>query len=172
MNGKVINLDYLRDKKWRSFYLCGYIALSLQQQHSSHSNHEWAHASFRYCPNPQLTAFDEVLLKPAVGSIFRTLLGVRWKGDVKRQNMTGCVTSSRCVGTRIVLIPHSWSNFPVDSLQTQKLLQIYVGVFCMVEQGTLKEAGKLLQFPNMVKSKWPHYSFWITLGLPEVARKI
>lgn len=39
-------------------------------------------------------------------------------------------------------------------------------------RNTLKEAEKLLHFPNVFKSKYPHFSFWITLGLPELARKI
>lgn len=45
------------------------------------------------------------------------------------------------------------------------------GVFAQLNKDMLKESEKLLYFPNVVKSKWPHFSFWITQGLPEVAKK-
>ena len=160
MNGKVINLDHLRDRKWRSFYPCGYIALSLQQRHSSHSNHEWVRASFRYCPDPQLTDFDEVLLKPAeLGQFIRTLLGLRWKADVKRQNMTGCVTSSRWMGTCIVRIPRSGLKFPVDSSQTQKLLQIYVGVFAWLNKEHSERGREIAPFSKCGQKQMATFLF-------------
>lgn len=53
------------------------------------------------------------------------------------------------MGTLIVLIPRSGLNFPVDSLQTQKLLQIYNGVFAWLNK---KHSGKGREITSF--SKW------------------
>jgi len=146
VNGEVINLDHLRHRKRRSFYPCGYIALSLKQRHSSHSKHTWARAPIRYCPDAQLTDFDEVALKTSrVGSI--------------HQDLAGCVTSSRRMGTRLVLIPCSGLNFPVDSSQTEKFLQIYVGVFAWLNKEHSERGREIAPFSNCGQKRMATFLF-------------
>lgn len=160
MNGKVINVDHLRDCKWNSFYPCGYILLSLQHRHS---NHKWAHAHLRHCSDPQLTYSDEVLLKSEeLVQFIRTLLGVRWKRDVKRENRTG--TSSKWMGTLTVLIqPLDWI-FLLTPCRYRSCCRFLTGFLHGWTRTALKKAGKLLHFPNGVKIKWTHFSCWIILG--------
>lgn len=126
----------------------------------------------RRCPDPRLAVSDEAPLKPAhLGQFIRTLLGVRWKGDVTRQNMTACSTSPRWRDACTVLIPCSCFNFPVDSLQTQKSLQIYSGVFVWLN----KERSEKGQRNCSIIQMWPKATGHISLSgshcLPEVVRK-
>lgn len=171
MNWEVISLDHLRDQKWRTFYSCGYILLPLQQRHSSHSNHE------RTCLSDTAQILSLLTLIRCSGNqqSWVNLSGPCWVSHEKetlKDNVTGCVTSSRWTGIHIVLIPHSGLNFLLTLCRHRSSCRFMLGFLHGWTRKSLKEAEKLFHFPNVVKSKWPHFSFGITLGSPEVAGKI
>lgn len=97
------------------------------------------------------------------------LSGPCWVSHEKetlKDNVTGCVTSSRWTGTHIVLIPHSGLNFLLTLCRHRSSCRFMLGFLHGCTRKSLKEAEKLFHFPNVVKSKWPHFFFgscWICL---------
>lgn len=110
--------------------------------------------------------------KQHLGQFIRTLLGVRWNGDVKRQNMTVHITSSMWTDTHTTYQCTSLSlEFAHWLFENRNPCRFILELLHGRSRSAVKEAEKLLNFPNVAKRKCPYVSFWITICFPEVARK-
>lgn len=150
--------------KWRSFYPCGYIALSLQRQHSSHSIHEWACAS---ADAAQILGLLFLMRHPWNQHAWVNLSGPCWVSGEKE-------TLRDRTWLRVALLPgeqtpalYWYLALALFSCWLSANTEIPADLqwgFCVTEQGALwKGTEKLLHYPNVAKSNWPHFSFWITL---------
>lgn len=150
--------------KWRSFYPCGYIALSLQRRHSSHSIHKRACAS---ADAAQILGLLFLMRHPWNQHTWVNLSGPCWVSGEKE-------TLRDRTWLRVALLPGEETPalywylalaliFLLTLCKHRNPCRFTVGFLCDWTRSALKGTEKLLHFPNVAKSNWPHFSFWITL---------